>query len=84
MSKEVKVKVKVEVAIYKFTAADHRYSVQSKLGMPDGIRGCFGKRKLFLISQYGQVEFHFSPQGALLLIYSENELGELVLSEKFE
>ncbi|WP_044617853.1 hypothetical protein [Gynuella sunshinyii] len=79
-----KLELSIRNSSYLFSNADTKASVQEKLGTPDDIGGFFGNRKEALIFKYGSVEFHFSPKGRLVLIYSENEEGMPIICEKLQ
>ena len=79
-----KVEISINNSSQTFSGFDTKASILAKLGEPDDKGGFFGKRKVPLISKYEGIEFHFSPEGNLLLIYKENETGTAVISEKFE
>jgi len=82
MSKKVEISIKNSSQV--FSGSDTKTSIVAKLGEPEDVGGFFGKRKVPLISKYEGIEFHFSPEGNLLLIYKEDETGIAVISEKFK
>ena len=65
-----------------FSGADTKASVQEKLGIPDDVGGFFGKKDVPQIYKYEGIEFHFSQEGDLVLLYKENEAGGVLLNEK--
>ncbi len=82
MNKKVEITIKNSSQV--FGGSDTKTSIVAKLGKPEDVGGFFGKGKVLLISKYVGIEFHFSPEGNLVLIYKENETGTAVINENFE
>jgi len=66
-----------------FSGNDTKTSVEEKLGTPDEVGGFYGEENIPHIYRYDGIEFHFSSEADLVLLYKENEAGGVLLNEKF-
>ena len=69
---------------HSFSCVDTKASVKEKLGIPDKVGGYFENNKVPHMYKYEGIEFHFSSEGGLVLLYKENEAGGILLNEKLE
>jgi hypothetical protein len=65
-----------------FSCADNDVSVQEKLGDPDELVCALVDNNSPSILRYEGIEFHFSPEGGLVLLFKENKAGGVLLNEK--
>ena len=72
----------VRGAKHLFSCADTKVSVGEKLGIPDDVGGFFDNNNEPHMLKYEGIEFHFSSEGGLVLLYKENEVGGVLLNEK--
>ena len=81
MDKEIELSIRDSREV--FSGSDTKTSVEEKLGFPDGVGGFYGQPKEPYIYKYEGIEFHFSSEDDLVLLYKENKEGGVLLNEKF-